>query len=244
MISERIAVEFAGISMKTPVMGASGTFGFGIEYADFLDLDAVGAIISKGITPLPRPGNPGVRVAGLEVNISCPNVKEGGIVFGTQPEAAAAVTRSVKDNTKKPVIVKLSPNVTDITTMAKAVEAAGADALSLINTLTGMAIDITTRRPILGNITGGLSGPAVKPIALRMVWQASKAVSIPILGLGGIVTWQDAVEFMLAGASTVAVGAHNFVDPRAVETVAEGLDQYCKDQGIAHISDIVGQLEA
>lgn len=305
MISERIAVEFAGISMKTPVMGASGTFGFGIEYADFLDLDAVGAIISKGITPLPRPGNPGVRVAetpagmlnciglenpgvdafkrdilpkvgaacktplivnvsagsveeygqiaadldvdgvaGLEVNISCPNVKEGGIVFGTQPEAAAAVTRSVKDNTKKPVIVKLSPNVTDITTMAKAVEAAGADALSLINTLTGMAIDITTRRPILGNITGGLSGPAVKPIALRMVWQVSKAVSIPILGLGGIVTWQDAVEFMLAGASTVAVGAHNFVDPRAVETVAEGLDQYCKDQGIAHISDIVGQLEA
>ena len=297
MISERIAVEFAGISMKTPVMGASGTFGFGIEYSDFLDLDAVGAIISKGITPLPRPGNPGVRVAetpagmlnciglenpgvdafkrdilpkvtaacqtplivnisagsveeygqiaaGLEVNISCPNVKEGGIVFGTQPEAAAAVTRSVKDNTKKPVIVKLSPNVTDITTMAKAVEAAGADAISLINTLTGMAIDITTRRPILGNITGGLSGPAVKPIALRMVWQAAKAVSIPILGLGGIVTWQDAVEFMLAGASTVAVGAHNFVDPRAVETVAEGLDQYCKDQGIAHISDIVGQLEA
>ena len=233
MISERIAVEFAGISMKTPVMGASGTFGFGIEYSDFLDLDAVGAIISKGITPLPRPGNPGVRVAetpagmlnciglenpgvdafkrdilpkvhaacttplivnvsagsveeygqiaadldvdgvaGLEVNISCPNVKEGGIVFGTQPEAAAAVTRSVKDNTKKPVIVKLSPNVTDITTMAKAVEAAGADAISLINTLTGMAIDITTRRPILGNITGGLSGPAIKPIALRMVWQA------------------------------------------------------------------------
>ena len=244
MISERIAVEFAGISMKTPVMGASGTFGFGIEYADFLDLDAVGAIISKGITPLPRPGNPGVRVAetpagmlnciglenpgvdafkrdilpkvgaacktplivnvsagsveeygqiaadldvdgvaGLEVNISCPNVKEGGIVFGTQPEAAAAVTRSVKDNTKKPVIVKLSPKRHRYYDHAKAVEAAGADALSLINTLTGMAIDITTRRPILGNITGGLSGPAVKPIALRMVWQASKAVSIPILVL-------------------------------------------------------------
>ena len=232
MISERIAVQFAGISMKTPVMGASGTFGFGVEYSDFLDLDHVGAIISKGITPLPRPGNPGVRVAetpagmlnciglenpgvevfkrdilpkvhqacqtplivnisagtaeeygelaaqldvdgvaALEVNISCPNVKEGGIVFGTQPEAAAAVTRSVKDHTRKPVIVKLSPNVTDITVMAKAVEAAGADAVSLINTLTGMAIDIKTRRPLLGNITGGLSGPAVKPVALRMVWQ-------------------------------------------------------------------------
>ena len=224
MISERIAVQFAGISMKTPVMGASGTFGFGVEYSDFLDLDHVGAIISKGITPLPRPGNPGVRVAetpagmlnciglenpgvevfkrdilpkvhqacqtplivnisagtaeeygelaaqldvdgvaALEVNISCPNVKEGGIVFGTQPEAAAAVTRSVKDHTRKPVIVKLSPNVTDITVMAKAVEAAGADAVSLINTLTGMAIDIKTRRPLLGNITGGLSGPGEGP---------------------------------------------------------------------------------
>jgi len=304
MISERIAVQFAGISMKTPVMGASGTFGFGVEYSDFLDLDHVGAIISKGITPLPRPGNPGVRVAetpagmlnciglenpgvevfkqdilpkvhqacqtpliinisagtaeeygelaaqldvdgvaALEVNISCPNVKEGGIVFGTQPEAAAAVTRSVKDHTRKPVIVKLSPNVTDITVMAKAVEAAGADAVSLINTLTGMAIDIKTRRPLLGNITGGLSGPAVKPVALRMVWQTAQAVSIPILGLGGISTWQDAVEFMLAGASAVAVGAHNFVDPRAVETIAEGLDQYCREEGIEHIQDIVGALE-
>ena len=291
MISERIAVQFAGISMKTPVMGASGTFGFGVEYSDFLDLDHVGAIISKGITPLPRPGNPGVRVAetpagmlnciglenpgvevfkrdilpkvhqacqtplivnisagtaeeygelaaqldvdgvaALEVNISCPNVKEGGIVFGTQPEAAAAVTRSVKDHTRKPV-------------MAKAVEAAGADAVSLINTLTGMAIDIKTRRPLLGNITGGLSGPAVKPVALRMVWQTAQAVSIPILGLGGISTWQDAVEFMLAGASAVAVGAHNFVDPRAVETIAEGLDQYCREEGIEHIQDIVGALE-
>ena len=302
MISERIAVQFAGISMKTPVMGASGTFGFGVEYSDFLDLDHVGAIISKGITPLPRPGNPGVRVAetpagmlnciglenpgvevfkrdilpkvheacqtplivnisagtaeeygelaaqlvdgvaALEVNISCPNVKEGGIVFGTQPEAAAAVTRSVKDHTKKPVIVKLSPNVTDITVMAKAVEAAGADAVSLINTLTGMAIDIKTRRPLLGNITGGLSGPAVKPVALRMVWQTAQAVSIPILGLGGISTWQDAVEFMLAGASAVAVGAHNFVDPRAVETIAEGLDKALAAVKPDQVLCIVGSL--
>ena len=302
MDTNRIAVTFAGIPMKTPVMGASGTFGFGLEYADFLDIDGIGAIISKGITPLPRPGNPGVRVAetpagmlnciglenpgvavfkqeilpkvavhdtpfivnisagsaeeygelaaqldvdgvtALEVNISCPNVKEGGIVFGTQPEAAAAVTKSVKTHTSKPVIVKLSPNVTDITVMAKAVEAAGADAISLINTLTGMAIDIHTQKPLLGNITGGLSGPAVKPVALRMVWQAAQAVQIPVLGLGGIASWQDAIEFMLAGASAVAVGAYNFVNPRAVEEIAAGMDQYCRDMGISHISDIVGKI--
>lgn len=302
MSTSRIAVTFAGISMKTPVMGASGTFGFGLEYADFLDIDHIGAIISKGITPLPRPGNPGVRVAetpsgmlnciglenpgvdvfkrdilpkvmehdtplivnisagsaeeygelaakldvdgvaALEVNISCPNVKEGGIVFGTKPEAAAAVTRSVKDHTSKPVIMKLSPNVTDITVMAKAVEEAGADAISLINTLTGMAVDIHTQKPLLGNITGGLSGPAIKPIALRMVWQAAKAVQIPILGLGGISSWQDAIEFMLVGASAVAVGAYNFVNPRAVEEIAQGMEQYCQDMGISHISDIVGKI--
>lgn len=288
--------------MKTPVMGASGTFGFGVEYSDFLDLSEIGAVISKGITPLPRAGNPGVRVAetpsgmlnciglenpgldvfkrdilpktrhmgaplivnisagsaeeygrlaealdvdgvaGLEVNISCPNVKEGGIVFGTDPRAAAAVTEQVRTHTKKPVIVKLSPNVTDITVMAKAVEAAGADAVSLINTLTGMAIDIHSRRPLLGNITGGLSGPAVKPIALRMVWQTAKAVQIPVLGLGGIACWQDAIEFMLAGASAVAVGAYNFVNPRAVQEIAEGMAQYCEEEGIRHITDIVGAL--
>ena len=181
-------------------------------------------------------------VAGLEVNISCPNVKEGGIVFGTDPRAAAAVTEQVRTHTKKPVIVKLSPNVTDITVMAKAVEAAGADAVSLINTLTGMAIDIHSRRPLLGNITGGLSGPAVKPIALRMVWQTAKAVQIPILGLGGIACWQDAIEFMLAGASAVAVGAYNFVNPRAVQEIAEGMAQYCEEEGIRHITDIVGAL--
>lgn len=302
MNKERIAVNFAGISMKTPVMGASGTFGFGLEYADFLDIDNIGAIISKGITPLPRPGNPGVRVAetpagmlnciglenpgvdafkrdilpevsrhstplivnisagtaeeygelaakldvdgvaALEVNISCPNVKEGGIVFGTDPKAAASVVRSVKDHTSKPVIMKLSPNVTDITVMAKAVEDAGADAVSLINTLTGMAIDIYTQKPLLGNITGGLSGPAVKPVALRMVWQVANAVKIPVLGLGGIASWQDAVEFMLAGASAVAVGAYNFVNPCAVEEIAEGMDAYCEKMGISHISEIIGKI--
>jgi dihydroorotate dehydrogenase (NAD+) catalytic subunit len=302
-MDNRLKTTFAGISMKTPVMGASGTFGFGVEYADFFDINTIGAIISKGITPLPRSGNPGVRiaetpsgmlnciglenpgvaafkqhilpqvcqydtplivnmsagtveeygqlaaeldvdgVAAVEVNISCPNVKEGGIVFGTQPEAAAAVTRSVKDHTKKPVIVKLSPNVTDITVMAQAVEAAGADAVSLINTITGMAVDIHTRRPLLGNITGGLSGPAIKPVALRMVWQTAKVVHIPILGLGGISSWQDAIEFMLAGASAVAVGAYNFVNPAAVGEIAAGIDQYCIEQHIANVSDLVGMLE-
>lgn len=299
-----LATTFLGLDLKTPLMGASGTFGFGLEYDDFLDFDNVGAIISKGITPLPRAGNPGVRiaetpagmlnciglenpgvdvflkdilpkvkaayttplivnmsagtveeygelaqkldvpgVAALEVNISCPNVKEGGIVFGTQPQAAAAVTRSVKENTKKPVIVKLSPNVTDITVMAKAVEEAGADAISLINTLTGMAIDIQTRKPLLGNITGGLSGPALKPIALRMVWQAAQAVQIPILGLGGISSWQDVVEFMLAGASAVAIGAYNFVDPCAMNTIAADLATYCQKEGLANIGELVGALE-
>lgn len=299
-----LATTFLGLDLKTPLMGASGTFGFGLEYDDFLDFDNVGAIISKGITPLPRAGNPGVRiaetpagmlnciglenpgvdvfltdilpkvkaayttplivnmsagtveeygelakkldvpgVAALEVNISCPNVKEGGIVFGTQPQAAAAVTRSVKENTKKPVIVKLSPNVTDITVMAKAVEEAGADAISLINTLTGMAIDIQTRKPLLGNITGGLSGPALKPIALRMVWQAAQAVQIPILGLGGISSWQDVVEFMLAGASAVAIGAYNFVDPCAMNTIAADLSAYCQKEGLENIGELVGALE-
>ena len=183
-------------------------------------------------------------VAGLEVNISCPNVKEGGIVFGTQPDAAAAVTSQVKSHTRKPVIVKLSPNVTDITVMARAVEEAGADAISLINTLTGMAIDIHTWKPLLGNVTGGLSGPALKPVALRMVWQTARAVHVPVLGLGGISCWQDAVEFLLAGASAVAVGAYNFVNPRAVEDIAAGLDAYLEQRGIANVQEIVGKLQA
>ena len=302
---ERLATDFAGIKLKTPVMGASGTFGFGIEYKDFLDLGDVGAIISKGLTPLPRPGNTGVRVAetpggmlnciglenpgidvflrdilprvqqeasetafianfsagtveeygmmaakldvdgvdGVEVNISCPNVKEGGIVFGTDPRAAAAVTEAVKKNTKKPVIVKLSPNVTDIALMARAVEEAGADAIALINTLTGMVIDTRTWQPLLGNITGGLSGPAVKPIAVRMVWQAAQAVKIPILGLGGITCGEDAVEFLLAGASAVAIGAENFVHPDAVVRVAEDIDAYLAARGLEHVSQLVGQVK-
>lgn len=302
---ERLATDFAGIKLKTPVMGASGTFGFGIEYKDFLNLGDVGAIISKGLTPLPRPGNNGVRVAetpggmlnciglenpgiegflrdilpkvrqeaadtafianfsagtvedygmmaarldvdgvdGVEVNISCPNVKEGGIVFGTDPRAAAAVTEAVKKNTKKPVIVKLSPNVTDIALMARAVEEAGADAIALINTLTGMVIDTRTWQPLLGNITGGLSGPAVKPIAVRMVWQAAQAVKIPILGLGGITCGEDALEFLLAGASAVAVGAENFVHPDAVVRVAEDIDAYLAARGLEHVSQLVGQVK-
>lgn len=303
MSSERLAVEIAGIKMNTPVMGASGTFGFGMEYQDFLDLHEVGAVFSKGITPQPRAGNPGVRIAetpsamlnsiglenpglevfkrdilpqaaqlptafivnisagtvkeygemaaaldvdgvdGLEVNISCPNVKEGGIVFGTDPKAAAAVTASVKKHTHKPVIVKLSPNVTSIATMAQAVEAAGADGISLINTIMGMAIDIRRRRPLLGNITGGMSGPAVKPIALRMVWQAAQAVRIPVIGLGGITSAEDAIEFLLAGASGVQVGAQNFQDPGVIAKITQGLDEYLAQNGLQHVSELVGALE-
>lgn len=305
MNMDRLATDFAGIKMKTPVMGASGTFGFGIEYKDFLDLKQVGAIISKGLTPVPRAGNKGVRIAetpagmlnciglenpgidrfltdilpqvrkeasetafianfsagtvedygmmaakldvdgvdGVEVNISCPNVKEGGIVFGTDPKAAAAVTEAVKKNTSKPVIVKLSPNVTDITVMAKAVEEAGADAIALINTLTGMVIDTRSWKPLLGNITGGMSGPALRPIAVRMVWQAAQAVHIPILGLGGITCGQDAIEFLLAGASAVAVGAENFVHPDAVAQVAADIDGYLEQRGLNHVSELVGKVQ-
>ena len=303
MNRERLAVEVAGIRMATPIMGASGTFGFGMEYEDFLDLADVGAVVSKGITPKPRAGNGGVRIAetpagmlnsiglenpgieafcrdilpeaaklptsfivnisagtaeeygemaqmldvegvdGIEVNISCPNVKEGGIVFGTDPVQAARVTQEVKKHTKKPVIVKLSPNVTDITQMARAVEEAGADAVSLINTLTGMAIDVERRQPILGNITGGLSGPAVKPIALRMVYQAAHAVSIPVIGMGGIQTGEDVAAFMLAGASAVEIGAENFANPRTVVEAAEELDAYLERQGIDFARDLTGALE-
>ena len=303
MNRERLAVEVAGIRMATPIMGASGTFGFGMEYEDFLDLADVGAVVSKGITPKPRAGNGGVRIAetpagmlnsiglenpgieafcrdilpeaaklptsfivnisagtaeeygemaqmldvegvdGIEVNISCPNVKEGGIVFGTDPKQAARVTQEVKKHTKKPVIVKLSPNVTDITQMARAVEEAGADAVSLINTLTGMAIDVEKRQPLLGNITGGLSGPAIKPVALRMVYQAAQAVSIPVIGMGGIQTGEDVAAFLLVGASAVEIGAENFANPRAVVEAAEGLDAYLERQGIEHARDLTGALE-
>lgn len=298
-----LAVDIGSLHLQNPVMGASGTFGFGREYEDFLDVNKIGAIVTKGVTPMPRAGNPGVRVAetpagmlnciglenpgvdafisdilpkikhydtpvivnisagsvedygkiaqkldidgvdALEVNISCPNVKEGGIVFGTDPRAAAAVTGSVKKHTGKTVIVKLSPNVTDITVMAKAVEAAGADAISLINTLTGMSIDIRTRKPLLGNITGGLSGPAVKPIAVRMVWQAANAVKIPIIGMGGIASAEDAIEFMLAGASAVAVGAYNFVNPSALADIAGGIEAYLKANGIDDVRSLIGAVK-
>ena len=303
MNRERLAVEVAGIRMATPIMGASGTFGFGMEYEDFLDITDVGAVVSKGITPKPRAGNGGVRIAetpagmlnsiglenpgieafcrdilpeaaklptafivnisagtaeeygemaqmldvegvdGIEVNISCPNVKEGGIVFGTDPKQAARVTQEVKKYTKKPVIVKLSPNVTDITQMARAVEEAGADAVSLINTLTGMAIDVEKRQPLLGNITGGLSGPAVKPIALRMVYQAAQAVSIPVIGMGGIQPGEDVAAFLLVGASAVEIGAENFANPRVVVEAAEGLEAYLERQGIEYARDLTGALE-
>ena len=300
----RLAVEIAGIKMKTPVMTASGTFGFGLEYSDFIDLNKVGAVVVKGTTLLPRAGNSGRRmaetpagmlnsiglenpgvetlvttimpqlaqyqvpvivnisgntveeygelaarltdsgVAGLEVNISCPNVKQGGIAFGTCPDSATQVVTAVKSRTSLPVIVKLSPNVTDVVLMAKAVEAAGADAISLINTLLGMAIDIRTWQPVLGNTVGGLSGPAVKPIAVRMVWQVAKAVNVPIIGMGGIMTAEDAIEFMLAGASAVAVGTANFVNPYVSVEVAEKIGDYLAERGLRHVGELVGKVNA
>lgn len=295
-------VNIAGIKMKTPVMTASGTFGFGLEFSDFMDLNEVGAIVVKGTTLEPRAGNKGQRiaetpagmlnciglenpgvgefiqhtlpklqqydvpvivnisgntveeygqlaaklnvegVAGLEVNISCPNVKQGGLAFGTDPESAAAVTREVKKYAKKPVIMKLSPNVTDIVLMAKTVEESGADAISLINTLIGMSIDIRTHRPVLGNLMGGLSGPAVKPVALRMVWQVARAVSVPVIGMGGIMNAEDAIEFLLAGASAVSVGTANFVNPRTAIEVADGIKAYLNQWGLSHVNELVGKV--
>ena len=299
----RLATKLAGIAMASPVMTASGTFGFGEEFADFLDLSALGAVVVKGTTLKPRRGNDGVRitetpagmlnciglenpgadaflqeilpriekyhmnvivnisgstveeygqlaamldvpgVAAIELNVSCPNVKEGGIVFGTDPKAAAAVTAEAKRHTKKPVILKLSPNVTDIVQMAKAAEAAGADAISLINTLLGMAIDIRSQRPVLGNITGGLSGPCIKPVALRMVWQTAQAVQVPVIGMGGIASAEDAIEFLLAGASAVSIGTANFVDPGIAEKISTGIDTYLRERGIRNVAEIVGALK-
>ena len=300
---DRLHVNLAGIAMNTPVMTASGTFGFGEEFADFVDLNRLGGVMVKGTTLKPRRGNDGVRitetpmgmmnciglenpgvevlltktlprlkqygmnvivnisggtvdeygelaamldvpeVAAIELNVSCPNVKEGGIVFGTDPKAAAAVVGAAKAKTKKPVILKLSPNVTDIVTMAKAVEAAGADVISLINTLLGMEININTRKPTLGNITGGLSGPCIKPVALRMVWQVANAVKVPIIGMGGIASAADAIEFILAGASAVAVGTANFTDPAVTMKICDGINDYLKANDIDHVSDLVGKLE-
>ena len=296
----RLAVNIAGVKMATPVTTGSGTFGFGLEFTDFLDLEKVGAVTVKGTSLEPSAGNKGQRavetpagmlnciglenpgseyflnytlpelkkydvpiivniyghtpeeygavakkldvdgVAAVEINISCPNVKEGGIVFGTVPEAAAEVVRQVKANTSKPVITKLSPNVTDIVSMAKAVEEAGTDAISMINTLLGTKIDIERRRPVLGNVTGGLSGPCVRPVAVRLVYQVAQAVSVPIIGMGGIMCAEDAIEFMLAGASAVAVGTANFVQPDIAETIAQGMLAYLDRHGFKNINEIVG----
>ena len=294
----------ANLTLKNPVMTASGTFGYGIEYADLIDISQLGAIIVKGTTSEPRQGNayprmaetsagmlnavglqnrgvdyfiekiyPTIRDTGtnmivnvggstiesyvecaekiavledipaIELNISCPNVKQGGMGFGLCASSAAEVVRAVRSVYPKTLIVKLSPNVTDIAEIARATEAEGADAVSLINTLLGMAIDTERRRPILSTITGGLSGPCVKPIALRMVWQTSRAVKIPVIGLGGIASWRDAVEFMLAGASAVQIGTYNFVDPTISLKVIDGINTYCDRLGFSFASELVGKLD-
>ena len=294
--------SIGSMRLKNPVMTASGTFGYGEEYGSLVNLHRLGAIIVKGISLLPRQGNPPPRiaetacgmlnaiglenvglegfladklpflqgintplivnilgetiedyqqlaarlneeekVAALEVNISCPNVKEGGVAFGIDPGMASAVTKGVRQHFSRPVIVKLSPNVTDITVIARAVEEAGADAVSLINTVLGMAIDINVCKPKLANIFGGLSGPAIKPIGLRMVWQVAECVSIPIIGIGGITTSEDAIEFMLAGASAVQVGTTNFINPKAAEEIILGIENYLATNNIASVQDIIGR---
>lgn len=290
--------------MKNPVMTASGTFGYGLEFQDFVNLEDIGGIIVKGTTFLPREGNPYPRMAetpmgmlnavglqnkgvhyfadhiypqikdiktnmivnvsgsqvedyaetasiinelehipAIELNISCPNVKQGGMAFGVSAHGAAEVVSAVRKVYKKTLIVKLSPNVTDIAEIARAVEGAGADSVSLINTLLGMAIDAEKRKPVLSTVTGGMSGAAVKPIALRMVWQVAKAVKIPVIGLGGIMNWRDAVEFLLAGASAVQIGTANFIDPAVTVKVVAGINDYLERHGYAFVEDIVGALE-
>lgn len=298
-------VNVGGLEMKNPVMTASGTFGYGLEFQDFVDLEAIGGIIVKGTTLMPREGNPYPRMAetpmgmlnavglqnkgvhhfvnhiypqikdiktnmivnvsgsqvedyaetasvinelenipAIELNISCPNVKQGGMAFGVSARGAAEVVAAVRKVYGKTLIVKLSPNVTDIAEIARAVEGAGADSVSLINTLLGMAIDAEKRKPILSTVTGGMSGAAVKPIALRMVWQVAKAVKIPVIGLGGIMNWKDAVEFLLAGASAVQIGTANFIDPAVTVKVAKGIDDYLDRHGYKSVKDIIGALEA
>lgn len=300
-----MTVNLAGMALRNPVMTASGTFGYGEEFAEYVDLETIGAFVTKGLSLKPRAGNPTPRivetpggmlnaiglqnvgidafiqkkvpflrsvntpaianffgntvdeyaelagrldqipeVAALEVNISCPNVKQGGIVFGTDPDCAAGVVKACRAVTKKPLIVKLSPNVTDVVAMARACEDAGADCLSLINTLTGMAIDLNKRRPVLANITGGFSGPAIKPIALRMVWQVAKAVKVPIIGIGGIMNATDALEFMLAGATAVQVGTASFINPGAAQQIAADMETWLIDNGVADIKSLIGALQA
>ena len=299
-----LSVDFAGVTMKNPVTTASGTFGSGAEYGEYVDLSRLGAVTTKGVTNVPWPGNPTPRVCEtyggmlnaiglqnpgidvfverdipylkqydtriivnvcghtteeylevverladqdvdlLEINISCPNVKEGGIAFGQNPKLVEQITAEIKKKAKQPVIMKLSPNVTDITETAKAAEAGGADALSLINTLTGMKIDINRRRFALANQTGGMSGPAVKPVAVRMVYQVAHAVKLPVLGMGGIRTAEDALEFIMAGASMVAVGTANFNNPTATVDVIEGIEQFMKEHHIEDIHELIGCVHA
>ncbi|MBT9779152.1 dihydroorotate dehydrogenase [Clostridium sp. MCC353] len=296
-------VTLAGITLNNPVMTASGTFGSGAEYGGMVDLNKLGAVVTKGVANVPWPGNPTPRIAEtyggminaiglqnpgidvfverdipflkkydtkiivnvcgrttedyvevverladepvdmLEINISCPNVKEGGIAFGQDPKAVEAITREVKKYARQPVIMKLSPNVTDITVMAKAAEAGGADVLSLINTLTGMKIDIHKRCFAVANKTGGLSGPAIKPVAVRMVYQVSHAVSVPVIGMGGIMNAEDAIEFMMAGASAVSVGTANFHNPYATEEIAAGIEAYMKKYNIEDINELIGCVD-
>ncbi|MCR5716333.1 MAG: dihydroorotate dehydrogenase [Lachnospiraceae bacterium] len=296
------AVTIAGVTLKNPVMTASGTFGSGMEYQDFVDLNALGAVVTKGVANVPWEGNPTPRVtevyggmlnaiglqnpgidlfmqrdipfleskdtqiivnvcghtieeyvevverlndspvAMMEINVSCPNVKVGAIAFGQNTKALTEITKEIKAHAKKPIIMKLSPNVTDITEMAKAAEAAGADAISLINTLTGMKIDIQRKKFVLANRTGGMSGPAIKPIAVRMVYQCAQAVKIPIIGMGGISNAEDAIEFMLAGASAVAIGAANFINPYATVETIRGIEAYMKQQHIDDINELIGAV--
>jgi len=299
-----LRVRIGSLQLRNPVMTASGTFGYAREFSQLVNLHRLGAVVVKGISLEPRPGNPPPRVVetscgmlnaiglenvgvngflehkmdflrginsrvivnilgdsideyselagklngvegidALEVNISCPNVKKGGVAFGTVPDMAAEVTRAVKERSNLPVIVKLSPNVTDISVMARAVEDAGADAVSLINTLIGMAIDTRSRRPKLANVIGGLSGPAIKPVALRMVWQTAQAVSIPVIGIGGISTAEDALEFLLAGATAIQVGTANFYQPQSTEMIIDGLKEYLEAQGEDSVRGIIGTLQ-
>jgi dihydroorotate dehydrogenase (NAD+) catalytic subunit len=299
-----LSIKVAGVRFSNPVLVASGTFGYGEEYRDLIDVSKLGGIITKSVTSDPREGNPPprtvetpcgmlnaigltnvgvdrfikeklpflrklktrviVNVAGstiqeyvkvvkrlnrcqgidmLEINISCPNVAEGGLAFGTKPESAHACIKQIRDHTSYPMIAKLSPNVTDIVEIAKAVEDAGADAVSLINTLIGMAIDVEQRKPILGNLTGGLSGPAIKPVALAMVWKVASATDLPVIGIGGIMNTRDALEFFLAGACMIQVGCGNFVDPQTPVKIVNGLNGFLKEKRLNRITDLVGKLE-
>lgn len=299
-----LRTSIAGVEFQNPVMTASGTFGSGMEYGEFVDLNRLGAVVTKGVANVPWPGNPTPRVtevyggmlnaiglqnpgidvfmerdipflkqydktkiivnvcgksvqdyvdvverlgeepavALLEINVSCPNVKEGAIAFGQKADALYNITAELKKHAKQPIMMKLSPNVTDITEMARAAEAAGADALSLINTITGMKIDIHRRRFAIANKTGGMSGPAIKPIAIRMVWQVAQAVKLPILGMGGIATAEDAIEFLLAGASAISVGAMNFVNPYATVEILEGIEAYMRQYKVEKLTDLIGAV--